>query len=45
MNWVRHGLVKQPRDVSLQKMELRLRVLKLRSKVIRAMKWCVGQRA
>ena len=44
MDWTRHGLSKEPKDVSLQKMELRLRVLQLRSRAAAALKWCVGRR-
>ena len=44
MDWARHGLLKEPKDISLQKMELRLRVLQLKSRVVRTMKWCVGKR-
>jgi Flp pilus assembly protein TadD len=44
MDWTRHGLTKEPKDISLQKMELRLRVLQLRSRIAAALKWCVGRR-
>jgi tetratricopeptide (TPR) repeat protein len=45
MEWVRVGLEKDIKDASLQKMELRLRVLQLRSRVVRAVKWVVGKRS
>ena len=45
MTWVRRGLEKDPKDLSLQKMELRLRVLQLRSRVLRTLRWCVGKRS
>jgi tetratricopeptide (TPR) repeat protein len=45
MDWVRRGLEKDAKDLSLQKMELRLRVLQLRSRVVRAVKFCVGKRS
>jgi tetratricopeptide (TPR) repeat protein len=44
MEWTRMGIDLDPRDQTLQKMELRLRVLKFRSRLIQALKWCVGRR-
>ena len=43
-NWVRRGLAREPQDLSLQRLELRLRVLKVRAKVVRGLKKLVGKK-
>ena len=35
--WVRRGLERDPKDVSLQKLELRVRVLRWRGRILRAL--------
>jgi tetratricopeptide (TPR) repeat protein len=44
MAWVKRGLEIEPKDAGLSQLELRLRILQLRERFIRAMKWLVGKR-
>ena len=43
-HWVRKGLALEPNDSSMQKLEFRLRVLKIRSKVLRVVRKTLGLR-
>ncbi|MGB7160048.1 MAG: tetratricopeptide repeat protein [Tepidisphaeraceae bacterium] len=45
MSWVRRGLKREPNDASFQKLEFRLRVLKLRAGVVRVIRKSLGMRA
>jgi tetratricopeptide (TPR) repeat protein len=44
MHWVRRGLKREPNDTSFQKLEFRLRVLKLRASVVRVIRKSLGMR-
>ena len=44
MTWVRRGLKREPNDASFQKLEFRLRVLKLRAGVVRVIRKSLGMR-
>jgi tetratricopeptide (TPR) repeat protein len=44
LKWVRRGLELDPRDASLQKLELRIRVLKWRSRAMRFVRSLLGMR-
>jgi len=44
LDWVRKGLDFDPKDASLAKLETRLKILQLRSRLVGAIKWLVGRR-
>ncbi len=44
MHWVKCGLKREPNDPSFQKLEFRLRVLKLRAGVVRVIRRSLGMR-